>query len=126
MKRILCILSIIIALPLVAQAQVVVNGQDVNQLAEVKYIELIVDRRIFQQGEVFAVIDYGQVIRAITFRQHRVRDEQGRDRRFGSEMDIFNFLHKNGWIHETTYAVGEEGYVYHIFRRKGTATIVSE
>jgi hypothetical protein len=110
-------------LPAALPAQVVVNNQDINQNKDIQYIELIVNRRLFQQGEVFAVIDYGQVMRMGTFRQHRIKDNQGQDRSFGSEMDIFNFLFKEGWIHETTFAAGEHGYVYHIFRRKGYAPV---
>ncbi len=123
MKKLLCILFTILCFPAALLAQVLVNNQDVNQDKDINYIELIVDPRFFGQGEVFAVIDYGQTIRAINMRQHRIKDTQGKDRRFGSEMDIFNFLFRNGWIHETTFAAGKEGYIYHIFRRKGYAPV---
>jgi hypothetical protein len=126
MKKLLYALLLIVSLPTLVHAQILVNNQDINQKADVNYIELIVDQRLFQRGEVFAVIDYGQVIRPSTLRQHRIKDQQQKDRLFGSEMDIFNFLFKNGWIHETTYAVGKEGYVYHIFRRKGYAPVSGE
>lgn len=123
MKKIFWIFFTCLTLPVALPAQVVVNNQDINQNKDIQYIELIVNRRLFQQGEVFAVIDYGQVMRLGTFRQHRIKDNQGQDRSFGSEMDIFNFLFKEGWIHETTFAAGEHGYVYHIFRRKGYAPV---
>jgi hypothetical protein len=123
MKKIFWILFTCLTLPAALPAQVVVNNQDINQNKDVHYLELIVDQRLFRQGEVFAVIDYGQVIRPGNFRQHRITDGQGKDRLFGSEMDIFNFLFRNGWIHETTFAAGEHGYVYHIFRRKGYAPV---
>ncbi|AQG80105.1 hypothetical protein [Spirosoma montaniterrae] len=97
-------------------AQVVVNGKDINKLPDVEYIELIQDQRPFMQRQVFAVIDYGQTIRWLELRLHRIQDENGGDKLFGSEMDIFNFLHRNGWVHETTYA--RESCVYHIFRRQ--------
>ncbi len=100
----------------VASGQVIVNGKDINKLPEVQYIELIEDMRPFMQRQVFAVIDYGQPIRLIELRQHRIQDEYGRDKLFGSEMDIFNFLYQNGWVHETTFAGGS--CIYHIFRRK--------
>ncbi len=126
MKKLFCILLTMLCLPAALLAQIIVNNQDVNQDKDVNYIELIVDHRLFGQGEVFAVIDYGQTIRPITMRQHRIKDTQGKDRRFGSEMDIFNFLFRNGWIHETTFAAGKEGYIYHIFRRKGYAPVTGE
>jgi len=114
MKRFAFVL--LLFLPLLSAAQVIVNGKDINKLPDVQYIELIVDRRLFMSGQVFAVIDYGQTIRWGTLRTHRVQDEVGNDRIFGSEMDIFNFLHRNGWIHETSTA--GENFVYHIFRRR--------
>jgi hypothetical protein len=123
MKKLLYLLLFIVSVPTIADAQILVNNQNINEKTDINYIELIVDQRLFMQGEVFAVIDYGQTIRTGTLRQHRIRTEQGKDRLFGSEMDIFNFLFKNGWIHETTYAVGKEGYVYHIFRRRGYAPV---
>ncbi len=99
-------------------AQVIVNGKDINQLPDVEYIELIEDQRLFMQRQVYAVIDYGQTIRWLELRLHRIQDENGRDKIFGSEMDIFNFLFKNGWTHETTFA--KETCTFHIFRRKST------
>jgi hypothetical protein len=126
MKKLLYVFLFIVSLPTIVHAQLLVNNQDINQNADINYIELIVNQRLFGQGEVFAVIDYGQTIRLGTLRQHRVKNEQGQDRLFGSEMHIFNFLFRNGWVHETTYAVGKEGYVYHIFRRKGYVPVSGE
>jgi hypothetical protein len=126
MKKIFWLLLIVLSGPAAVQAQVVVNNQDINQNKEINYIELIIDSRLFGQGEVFAVIDYGQVIRLGTLRQHRIKNIQGKDRVFGSEIDIFNFLYKNGWLHETTYAVGKEGYIHHIFRRKAAVPVAGE
>jgi hypothetical protein len=100
----------------VSLSQVYVNGQNINEQLDLEYIELIIDRRAFNQGQVFAVVDHGQVIRALTWRQHRIKNEKGEDKRFNSEMDIFNFLFKNGWVHDITYAA--ESAVYHVFRRK--------
>lgn len=108
----LCVLSINF-LP----AQVYVARKNVNQMEEVAYIELIMDRRAFRGGLSFAIIDYGQLIRQGTLRNNRITDKEGNHISFKGEMDIFNFLFKNGWIHETTYA--KEELVYHIFRRKG-------
>ncbi len=113
-------------LPLMLPAQIFINNEDINQKPDLQYIELIIDLRLFTRGEVSAVIDYGQVIRPGTLRQHRVKDKLGNDRLFGSEIDIFNFLFKNGWIHETTYAVGQEGCIYHIFRRKSFLPVAGE
>ncbi len=96
------------------QAQVYVNGKNINEMREVVYIELIVDNRAFQR-QPFAIIDYGQLIRP-PFTNHRVSDERGQDKRFNGEMDMFNFLYINGWIHETTYA--KESYALHIFKRR--------
>ncbi|KAB7733119.1 hypothetical protein F5984_04050 [Rudanella paleaurantiibacter] len=114
MKRFL--LSFLALYPAFVSAQVIVNGKDINQLPDVQYLELIQDQRPFRQQQVYAVIDYGQTIRLGELRLHRVQDEKGGDKLFGSEIDIFNFLHKNGWIHETTFA--RESCVYHIFRRR--------
>ncbi|MBC8153580.1 MAG: hypothetical protein H7Z72_11770 [Bacteroidetes bacterium] len=117
MRKLFSSLLLLLAMaPTTLTAQVIVNGRDVNEMPDVEYIELIEDQRPFMQRQVFAVIDYGQPIRWGELRLHRIQDENRRDRVFGSEMDIFNFLHKNGWVHEMTFA--KEACVYHIFRRK--------
>ncbi|MDX2302197.1 MAG: hypothetical protein NW226_05320 [Microscillaceae bacterium] len=99
------------------QAQIYVNKKDINQLTDIVYIEVIIDSRAFRGGRSFAILDYGQLIRGFTARENRITNERGEDELFNGEMDVFNFLHRKGWIHETTYA--KEAYVYHIFRRKG-------
>lgn len=117
MKKLLILLLLLfLTLPSV-MAQVYVNRKDINKMEEVVYIELIMDRRLFSRGLSFAIIDYGQVIRSNNLRLNRVTNAEGQDLTFKGEMDIFNFLYRQGWIHETTYA--KENYVYHIFRRKG-------
>lgn len=117
------LLLLLLAWPSFSVAQVIVNGRDVNQLPDVEYIELIEDMRPFRARQVFAVIDYGQPIRWAELRLHRIQDENGRDKLFGSEMDIFNFLFRNGWVHETTFAT--DSCTYHIFRRKKQASDVT-
>ncbi len=114
MKRF--VLPLLLLTSSLTSAQVIVNGKDVNKLPDVEYIELIEDQRPFMQRQVFAVIDYGQTIRWLELRLHRIQDENGGDKIFGSEMDIFNFLYRNGWVHETTFA--KETNTFHIFRRK--------
>ncbi len=96
------------------RAQVFVNGKNINQMREVVYIELILDNRAFQR-QPFAIIDYGQLIRP-PFTNHRISDERGNDKKFNGEMDIFNFLYRNGWVHETTYS--KEAFALHIFKRR--------
>jgi len=118
MKKFFAFLLFAVAFPLFTHAQIMINGKNINELPELEYIELIVDRRAFNRGQVFAVIDYGQTIRQVDFRQNRLEKENGEDKLFGGEMDIFNFMFKNGWTHETTYSTGEEGLAYHIFRKK--------
>ncbi|MBC8111557.1 MAG: hypothetical protein H7Y04_10895 [Verrucomicrobia bacterium] len=107
----------------IALAQVFVEKKDINLLTEIEYIELIIDRRGFNRGQVFAIIDYGQTIRWFELRRYRIQNEKGEDKLFGSEMDIFNFLYQNQWLHETTFSAGEHGYIFHIFRRKPLAEI---
>lgn len=114
MKRL--VLMLLLLCPTLVPAQVYVTGKDINQLPDVEYIELIVDMRLFRQRQVYAIIDYGQTIRWGELYLNRIQDERGQDRLFGSEMDIFNFLYKSGWVHELTYS--KEEFVYHIFRRR--------
>ena len=99
-------------------AQLYVNRQNINQKPEVVYIEFIVDSGFFLRGSsTFAIIDYGQLQRAGRLRQNRITDKEGNEKVFRSEIEVFNFLYNNGWIHETTYS--RESSVYHIFKRKG-------
>jgi hypothetical protein len=110
------LLFALLVVPTLSLGQVIVNQQDINKLPDVMYIELIIDRRMLANQQVYGVIDYGQVMLWGSVRQHRIQDETGEDRRFNSEIEIFNFLFKNGWKHETTYATDVR--IYHIFRRK--------
>ncbi len=117
MNKFLSILLVLLCMHSLSPAQVYVNRKNINEMEEVVYIELIMDRRAFQRGLSFAILDYGQLIRGNNFRDNRITNPEGEDLLFKGEMDIFNFLHRNNWIHETTYA--GESTVYHIFRRKG-------
>jgi hypothetical protein len=114
MKKLFCFV-LFMGFSFCLQDQFLVNGKNINEL-DIEYIELIVDQRLFNQGQVYAIIDYGQTIRISNFRQNRIQDAQGTDKLFGSKVDIFNFLFRNGWIHDLTYSV--ESYEHHIFRRK--------
>jgi hypothetical protein len=102
-------------------AQVYVQGKDINQIEGVEYIELMVDSQSFVKS-VFAEIDFGQTMYSIDSRRNRIEDSEGKDIRFKSEIDIFNFLYKNGWEHRTTYPTGEAGCARHIFQRKPKPT----
>jgi hypothetical protein len=110
------LLLALLLIPTLSHGQVIVNQQDINTLPDLEYIELIIDRRMLANQQVYGVIDYGQVIQWGSIRQHRIQTEAGEDQRFNSEIDLFNFLFKNGWKHETTYAT--DARIYHIFRRK--------
>jgi hypothetical protein len=116
MKKLLLALLL---LPTLSFGQIIVNNQDINKLPDLAYIELIIDRRLLANQQVFAAIDYGQIMQWGTIRQHRIQGDTGTDRRFNTEIEIFNFLFKNGWKHETTYATDDR--IYHIFRRKEQA-----
>ncbi len=101
-----------------AFAQLYVNRQNVNLMQDVVYIEFIVSGNFFMRGSsTFAIIDYGQLQTAGRRRQNRITDKEGNEKLFQSEIEVFNFLYQNGWIHETTYS--RESSVYHIFRRRG-------
>jgi hypothetical protein len=117
MKKIILILLVLVGTLSQAKAQLYVAGNNVNEMSEVVYIELIVDMRLFSRFP-FAIVDYGQDMRRIG-RQHRVTDVNGNDKNFNGDMDMFNHLYKNGWVHELTFSQGSEGMIYHLFRRRG-------
>lgn len=117
MRKVLFICLICLGMLSQAKAQLYVGGKNVNDMPEVVYIELIVDTRLFNRFP-FAIVDYGQDMRRIA-RQHRVTDASGNDRQFNGDMDMFNHLYNNGWVHELTFSQGSEGTIYHLFRRRG-------
>ena len=90
-------------------------------MAGVEYIEVLISPRLFSDGESYAIIKYGQLISWDEARINRVKDANGMDKLFDGKIAIFNFLFRNGWVHEATYVTGEKGDdIHHLFRRKPT------
>lgn len=97
-----------------------VNGVDLSQKPELEYIEIFLESRAFNGSgrQFFALVDYGQLIRFPADNgKHRLQDKTGTDYKFNSEIEVFNLLHKESWLYQSTYVLGES-YRYHIFKRK--------
>ena len=100
-----------------SNGQVIVNGQDLNQLPAVQYIGVHLDHAMLF-NHIYVTVDYGQETFSKTSplrRINRIKDEYGKDRPFHGDMAIFNFLHQNGWQYLNPAL---DSANYFVFRRR--------
>jgi len=100
------------------QAQVYVNGEDINAM-DITYCRATVYGRTLLSKEVRVFIDFGE------WQQLNQRQEIGSDRRnrrkFASEVDVLNFMDQQGWDMVDTYVEVSEtsgAPTNYIFKRK--------
>ncbi len=100
-----------------AQAQVTVNGVDINK-EDIEYINLTAVCKGFGCTKLVVSIDYGQKVK---FGQTQtIKDAEGKTKTFNSEVDALNFMSKNGWVFVNSYPVtigGSNIYKY-LMKRK--------
>ncbi len=90
MKKTLLILVCLLAFSY-ADAQVLVNGKDISKLPEVAYIKVLM-ASTFKGWQ--ANVEYGQ---EESVAQSEICESNNKTRKFNSDMDILNFLSKNGF-----------------------------
>ncbi|MEO9532278.1 MAG: hypothetical protein ABJG68_11240 [Crocinitomicaceae bacterium] len=92
MKK-LILLAAFAVMSLGANAQVMVDDVDINQM-DVKYIELV-GQRAFGWGKIKVTIDYGQEMKL--FKQPLIKSADGTNAKFNSMVGALNFMEANGW-----------------------------
>ena len=79
-----------------SQAQVIVDGVNINELEEVQVVQLVALGNLFSR-KILITIDYGQFIKWGSNRGSVVTDRKGDIKKFNSNMDAINYLENNGW-----------------------------
>lgn len=111
MKKLLFALSLVAGLGMTAplQAQVVVDGVNINNLLEVSMVRMIVQDR-FLSNRVTVFIDYGQSIGGAPRERMEVVDPRT-DKRiaFNSVMHAVNYMVDNGWLYVEAMVLPSDG-----------------
>lgn len=78
-----------------------------------QYCELTAQAKLFSR-KVTVDVDYGEARKWISFKDTRMKDEEGKVKSFNSMVDALNFMGRNGWKLVNAFLVTESGTnVYH-------------
>jgi hypothetical protein len=115
MKLLFIVLIMIVSSTI--QAQVKVEGIDINSLSDIKYVE-IVGAFKFMSTKVTVYIDYGQKLKLGT--DQRIENETGKPMVFNSMVDALNFMEANGWVFVNNYAItsGQQNVYHFLLKRR--------
>lgn len=105
---------LVIALLLVTTS---INAQEDTSMVE-QYCEVVSTARLLS-NKVTINIDYGEE-RSI-WKDYRLRDDEGKLKKFNSVIDAINYLGKEGWklVNAFPVTVGNSASVYHYVFKKG-------
>lgn len=85
-----------------------VKAQKVEQ-----YCEMTAQAKLFSR-KVTVDVDYGEARKWISFKDTRMKDEEGKVKSFNSVVDALNFMGRGGWKLVNAFLVTESGNnVYH-------------
>lgn len=111
MKKILFALALMISATFAGQlnAQVVVDGVNINNLEQVSMVRMIVQNR-FLSNSVVVFIDYGQSIGGAPRQRMEVVDPRSDKRiKFNSVMHAVNYMLENNWVFEESMVLPNDG-----------------
>lgn len=111
MKKLLLLFALITALGATTSvnAQVVVDGVNINNLLEVSMVRMIVQDR-FLSNQVNVFIDYGQSIGGAPRQRMEVVDPRTDKRiKFNSVMHAVNYMVENGWLYVEAMVLPSDG-----------------
>ncbi|XOV66638.1 MAG: hypothetical protein ACFHU9_13510 [Fluviicola sp.] len=100
-------------------AQVIVDGVDINKMEELQYVELVGQTRFINLTKIKVFVDYGQ---NFSWRQQTIEDVNGERSSFNSMVDALNFMYENGWEFVSNYHIDNDGsltYHYILQRQVG-------
>ncbi len=128
MKTILLFVAGLLSL-IPAYSQVIVLGKNLSANNDVAYIKVSI-RQEREDGlnVIRATVDFGQENFFLSQDESMIQTPEGKLKDFKSDMDVFNFLHRNGWeyVNSWQHYFGAEpnshgsgeAYQYHLFRKK--------
>lgn len=97
-------------------AQIVIDGQDINELEDVQYLEVVCFGK-FLQNKLQVRVNYGQQFNG--FKKSTILvDNKPKD--FNSTVDVLNFFYKNGWEYKDALvlAIAGNNYYHYYLQRK--------
>lgn len=78
-----------------------------------QYCEMTAQAKLFSR-KVTIDVDYGEARKWISFKDTRMKDEEGKVKSFNSVVDALNFMGRAGWKLVNAFLVTESGNnVYH-------------
>ena len=99
-------------------SQVYVEDVNINEL-DIKYIQLVGVNTSMFGVKIKVYVDYGQKVKFM--KSSKIKDAEGKIKKFNSMTDALNFMYKNGWKYVNyTEAVisGKIRYVYLLEKRE--------
>ena len=107
--------NIIVAFLLTFTSAIVLGQADTTKIEQ--YCTVVATPRLLS-SRVTIDIDYGE--RRSIWKDNRVKDEEGRAKKFNSIIDALNFMGNNGWSLVNAFPVttGNNTFVYHYVFRK--------
>lgn len=122
MKTSFC-LSLIFFFITSIQAQVIVEGVNINELDDVTIIRMASAGQAFSKKRII-IIDYGQELKWGDRQGSMIKDRRGDIQKFNSEIAAVNWLENNGWefMETSTLISGStastSSFNYYYFRKK--------
>jgi hypothetical protein len=105
------LLFFVIVLP----AQIVIDGQDINELDGVQYLQVVAYNKPFTQ-KVLITINYGQ---KVTKAKENTIMVDGKAIVFNNVMDALNFFYARGWKYMDALAVTVQNQnIYHYYLQR--------
>lgn len=113
--------SIILFISISINAQVIVEGVNINDDPKIKMCQVIAQARAFS-NKLTITIDYGQLIRYGSGKSSKVTGSDGKPVIFNSLMAATNFMLNNGWEYIDSYYAsdGANGSAYRYTFKKRT------
>lgn len=96
MKKILLSSAVFLMTLTFMQAQVIVDGVDINNIEDLKVCQMNVLGKLFS-NKVTITINYGQAVKFASRKGTEVRNRKGELQVFNSTIEALNFMENNDW-----------------------------
>lgn len=96
MKKILLSAAVFLMTLTFVQAQVIVDGVDINNIEGLKVCQMNVLGKLFS-NKVTITINYGQAVKFASRKGTEVRNRKGELQVFNSTIEALNFMENNDW-----------------------------
>lgn len=96
MKKIFLSAAVFLMTMTFVQAQVIVDGVDINKIENLKVCQMNVLGKMFS-NKVTITINYGQAVKFASRKGTEVRNRKGELQIFNSTIEALNFMENNYW-----------------------------